>query len=230
MLSQNYPNLEYLVIDAGSTDETIDILKSYEGKIRYVVEKDDGQSDAINKGIRMSSGEIIAFLNSDDYYFPDILSLVAAEFADPHCLWLTGYYRIIDEFERTIHPGVNFYKKILSQFSTYTLLKITNYIAQPSTFWRRELIESVGFFDVNLRYTMDYDMWLRFFKYSRPRIIRRPLSNFRVHFQSKGGREYQAQFQEELNVMKRYTSNKAITTLHRFSNYWITSIYKIIKK
>ena len=84
VLSQNYPDLEYIVVDGGSTDGTVDILKRYEGRLKWTSEKDKGQADAINKGIDRSTGEIIAYLNSDDIYEPEALRKVAEYFILPN--------------------------------------------------------------------------------------------------------------------------------------------------
>ncbi len=97
VLEQGYPNLEYIVMDGGSTDGTIDILRKYEGRLTWVSDKDKGQADAINKGITRSTGDIIAYLNSDDIYETGALRKAADHFsAHPDDRWLTGQCRIID--------------------------------------------------------------------------------------------------------------------------------------
>ena len=229
IISQDYPNLEYIVMDGGSTDETIEILQSYGNKIRWFSEKDHGQADAINKGMALASGEILTYINSDDYYLPDVLNLVAREFSRTDCKWLTGDYRIVDQDNRKIQGLVVLYKKFWRNFSSASILSLLNYIVQPSTFWSRDLWSRTGQFDISLRYTLDYDLWLRAIKVDLPLVVKQPLSAFRIHKSSKGGIGYQIQFEEELLVLERYHPNSVIVRAHRFHNSLIKLIYKIIK-
>jgi len=111
VLSQNYPDLEYVVIDGGSTDNTVKILKSYGNKIKWISEKDKGQADAINKGLKIINGEIIAFINSDDYYLPDTFKKIVDFFKQNiTCNVVTGDYLIINENGKPIQSFVGFYK------------------------------------------------------------------------------------------------------------------------
>jgi glycosyltransferase involved in cell wall biosynthesis len=229
VLSQSYKKIEYWVIDGGSTDDTIDILKSYGEAINYVSEKDSGQTNAINKGILKTSGEIIGFINSDDVLLPGAIQLVVEKFSHPNILWVTGDYRIIDTNNKQIQSFVILYKRLLRRFSSLLLLSITNYIAQPSTFWHRKLSDRIGLMDETLRYTMDYDYWSRAFRISPPTIIHDILSSFRIHELSKGGREYEKQFDEELLVLKKYSSNKFVYWCHNLHNKVIKAIYRKIK-
>lgn len=229
VLSQNYPNLEYIVIDGGSTDNTIEILKKHEGGLKWISEKDKGQSDAINKGLKMATGDIIAWLNSDDYYLPGTLMKVAAMFHDENVQWVTGDYIIIDENGKTIQSFIRIYKKILAQFSCLTALSLANYINQPSTFWRRSIQEKVGYLDEDLHFCMDYDLWLRYMKESPVYRVSSPLSAFRIHKSSKGGSQYKKQFKEELNVIKKYNKNNYLYWLHEMHNNIISFIYSFIK-
>lgn len=229
VINQTYDNIEYIVIDGGSTDETIDILNSYQGKIKYISEKDHGQANAINKGLALSSGEILGFLNSDDYLFPDAIQTVVDTFSKTSRLWVSGDYWIVDSGNKRIQLGVVLYKKLLRLFSSRAMFLFVDYIIQPSTYWKRELQQKVGEFDESLSFVMDYDYWLRAFDFSPVKIIRKPLSCFRIHNQSKGGVRYVEQFAEEIQILRKYKINNFIIMLHSIHNKMITTLYKVIK-
>jgi glycosyltransferase involved in cell wall biosynthesis len=230
VLSQNYPNLEYIVMDGGSTDNTLTILESFNGKIIWSSEKDNGQADAINKGIKLSTGEIVAFINSDDYYLPGVFQDIANTFLSrPEIKWITGSYKIIDQNDNDIQTLTVLYKDILRSVPLPVTLKLTNYIVQPSTFWKREVHDSVGYFNQSLRYTFDYDFWLRMIDRYPLYKTNLPLSAFRIHPDSKGGKEYDAQFTEEFEVLKQYNHNKIIQLLHKIHNDIIVGLYRRLK-
>lgn len=231
VLNQGYPNLEYIIIDGDSTDNTKEILKKYNKKIIWMSEKDKGQSDAINKGMKMATGDILAFLNSDDLYAHGALHKVAKFFnTHPNAQWITGNYYIIDNKGKKIRMYVKWYKRFLRLFSSYTLLCFTNYIIQPSTFWRMNVQKKVGLFDEELPYEMDYDYWLRI-------GIKYPLfcseetfSFFRLHESSKSGFQYKNQFKEEIKVLKKHNIHLLIVFFHKIHNMYIVFIYNLIAK
>lgn len=229
VLSQKYPNLEYFVIDGGSTDNTVEILKSYGDKIRWISEKDDGQANAINKGIRLTDGEIIAFLNSDDTYCEGTLEKVSDFFIkNKREFWLSGDYKIIDENGSELRSFIPKYKNLWKKINPKIALYITNYVAQPSTFWKREVINKVGYFNEDLQYTMDYEFWLRLLKDYKLNFIYKKLSNFRIHNQSKGESRRIDQFNEEIVVLEQQQVGQKYIQIHRFSNALIKSIYFLI--
>ncbi len=157
ILAQEYPHLELIVMDGGSTDGSLDILRAYENRVRWFSEVDCGQSDAINRGWKLSQGEIIAWLNSDDIYYPGALQAVGEFFAaHPQVDLAYGDGDFIDR------EG-----KVLGPYPTrewgYPLLVRSgeNYLLQPAVFMRRSLLERVGYLNTNLSYVMDFDYWLR---------------------------------------------------------------------
>lgn len=230
VLGQNYPNLEYIVMDGGSTDNTLEILKKYKGKLSWKSGKDKGQSDAINKGLKMATGDIVAWLNSDDYYLLGTLKKVADYFENnKNAMWVSGDYRVIDGEGRDIHGFVIWYKRMLRRFSSFPMLSFANYIIQPSTFWRKKLTDELGGVNEEYRYCMDYDLWLRFMRKYPLHILPSPLSAFRIHGASKGGSQYKKQFEEELDVLCQNQENKTITTFHKLHNSLINIIYTFIK-
>lgn len=157
VLNQNYPNIEYIIIDGGSTDDTLMILKEYEGKITYISEADKGQADAINKGFKMAKGEIVAWLNSDDVYEPGAIRKAVELFeVNPHIGLIYGEGYIIDEIGRKIKRFGN-----TIEFNLWVLLYVWDYIMQPTTFFRKTILETVGYLDISKNWIMDWDLWIR---------------------------------------------------------------------
>lgn len=155
VLSQSYANIEYIVMDGGSTDESLEILRRYGDRLHWVSEKDNGQADAINKGFSRSTGEIRAYLNSDDTLEPDAIAKVVAFFAEhPDVDMVYGDANYIDEQDR-VTGSYN-----TAEYS-FERLMFDCCICQPATFWRSSIARLVGEFDVSLHLVMDYDYWLR---------------------------------------------------------------------
>ncbi|PRY15761.1 glycosyl transferase family 2 [Pontibacter ummariensis] len=185
VLAQNYPNLEYIIIDGGSTDETLEIIKKYEPWISYwVSEPDNGQSHAINKGLKKCTGEIFNWLNSDDFYTPGALFEVASKFKDNSSLHVvSGYERYLrnGSGEEEIFAGTLVVKDIVKTIEL-------SQIGQPSTFFKTNKFKELGPIPENLHYVMDGEMWVRYLllngqgKFSK---IEKTLVNFRLHNDSK---------------------------------------------
>ncbi len=230
VLSQDYPNIEYIIMDGGSTDGTLEILKKYDKKIIWKSAKDNGQSDAINKGLKIATGDIVAYLNSDDTYEPETFSKVANFFKkNPEKKWVYGKCQIINEEDQEIRKWITCYKNLLLKKFSYSKLLSENFISQPATFWKKELHKEIGYFNEKENFCMDYEFWLRIGQKYNAGIINDYLSNFRYYSDSKSGSVNKKQFQDELRLAKKYGKNYPFSILlHKFNYYKITGIYKIL--
>jgi glycosyltransferase involved in cell wall biosynthesis len=230
ILSQEFDGeLEYLVIDGGSTDNTLEILKGYGDRIRYVSEKDKGLADAVNKGLAKATGDIIGWLNSDDLYRPGTLAKVMGYFsANPECRWLYGKCRIIDPDDREIYKNVTRYKNLLLKKYSYSRLLTENYISQPAVFFRRSLIEEAGNLRTDLRFALDYDLWLRFGCRYPAAVIHSYLSDFRRHPQSLSETNTVRQFEEQFNVAREHGASRLQLVIHKFNVKKILLGYKAL--
>jgi glycosyltransferase involved in cell wall biosynthesis len=231
ILQQNYPNLEYIVMDGGSTDNTVEILKSYDHQIIWKSEKDRGQSEAINKGLKMATGEILAYINSDDLYIDNCLFKVNDFFLkNLNIKWAYGRCRIIDENNREIRKLITAYKNFWMNKYSYSKLLSLNFINQPSTFWRREIKEELGLFNEDEHLVMDYEYWLRIGRKYPAGFIRDYLADFRMYSHSKGFQFFKKQFHDELRVAKKYSSNQGPIFFHYLNYLSIIMGYKILQK
>jgi len=229
VFDQRYPDLEFIIIDGGSKDETLDILKQYEGRLTWISEKDKGQTDAINKGLRMSTGDIIAYLNSDDVYEPGALARVAEYFtAHPETMWLTGKCRIIDEQDREVRGMITRYKNFLLRHYSYKVLLVTNPVSQPATFWRRAVIDEFGLFDVSEHLVMDYEYWLRIGRKYPPTVLNDYLASFRVYAASKTSSLFLKTFKRELELASKYSNSRTLNFLHYLSYAGISMAYLLL--
>lgn len=212
--------LEYLIIDGGSTDNTLDILKKYNGQLHWISERDRGQSDALNKGFRRVTGDIIGWINSDDTYAPSAFQKVMDYFSrHPELLWVTGRCQTIDQNNSEIRKIVTRYKNFCLKHYSYTFLLIDDFISQPSTFFRKELLDKVGLIDETYQYSMDYEYWLRIGSRGfKPGIIHDYLANFRVHSTSKLGAFTEKAFRTSYEINKKYTKKRPVI---RILNYLV---------
>lgn len=233
VLSQGYPNLEYLIMDGGSSDNTLSILDLYSDRLKWFSEKDSGQTDAINKGLQMAGGDIVGYLNADDLLLPESLSRVARLFMEaPNIMWVTGQCRIIDEQGRETRRLITTYKNMWLRFRSLSSLLITDYISQPATFWRAGILKELGYLDESLHYAMDYEFWLRLYSKYPLFFIPEYLAAFRIHKQSKNTNagHKDVYVDEERIVIQRYTQANALKTLHNLHRWLMTTVYSMINK
>jgi glycosyltransferase involved in cell wall biosynthesis len=226
ILAQEGVEVEVIVMDGGSTDSTLDVLRGYGERIAWVSEPDSGQSDAINKGLRRARGEIVCYLNSDDVFEPGALAQVAAYFAaHDEADWLFGRCRMIDGDGAPVRSLVDRYKTFWARYarSRATLL-ILNYVPQPATFWRASAMQSVGPIDERLHYAMDYDLWLRLSDLGPPGYIDRYLASFRIHGGSKSLNGARKLLAEGCDVARVHGA-RALLPLHRAHDWATLFVY-----
>ena len=224
VLSQDYPALDYFVQDGGSTDGTLEILRSYEGRVAFVTEKDRGQADAINRGLRKARGEVLGYLNSDDVLAPGALRAVGEAFAaHPEILFVWGRATYVDAEGRRLTP-------YLVRPDALERLADACFVAQPAAFFRRKVREEVGEFDETLHHTMDYDYWLRAGSRYPAGVIPEYLANFRYHPDSKSGSVNRQQFRDELRLARAHGKGHPLALFLHAANYHkIVTAYAIPK-
>jgi glycosyltransferase involved in cell wall biosynthesis len=205
VLLQDYANLEYVVIDGHSTDGSVDIIRRYEDQLAYwISEPDQGQADALQKGFARATGEIVAYLNSDDVYLPNAIAMAVSAFqADPMLCVVSGDMRFIDATGTVLGHMRGMESDFFKSF-----LKLTNPIPQPSAFVRRDAFEAAGGIDPGFHMLMDYDLWcrigLRNMKFQR---VPADLSLFRIHLQSKTRSQIPRFAQERWRLVDKYLAD-----------------------
>jgi glycosyltransferase involved in cell wall biosynthesis len=192
---QDYPHVEHVVVDGGSTDGTVEILERAEG-VRFVSEPDRGLSHAMNKGVAMAGGSIVGWLNADDVYLPGALRAVGEAFAArPEVQWATGRCRIIDGNGREIRKGATVYKNLLLRRYSRALYLTQNFISAPATFARREAYERHPFRE-DYTMSMDYDVFLQLAQIGDPIVLDRELACFRMMEGTLSMSNFERQFAE----------------------------------
>ena len=219
--------LEHIVCDGLSTDRTLEIVKEYPAT-RVISRKDGGPFNAINYGMDLASGEVAAWLNADDVYLPGTLQKVADYFRDhENCQWLYGNCPIIDGQDREIRKLITCYKEFAGYFYSKNTLLCENYINQPATFWRTDLIRRIGGLKSRYKAAWDYELWLRMAEAAPAHHLHCDLAQFRRHEGSISENFYSKQFAEELQIAREHGN-----FLHRLIHYMLitgrTAVYKIL--
>jgi glycosyltransferase involved in cell wall biosynthesis len=184
ILDQEYPNLEYFIIDGGSSDESVSIIQKYANRLAgWVSERDLGQSDAINKGLKQATGELVTWLNADDFYLPGSLQAAAQVYRqNPQAPFYFGDgLRVNEQGEKK----QSFFPSGVLLFDREALIHGLNYILQPATFIRRAALEKTGYLDMNLHYGLDTDLWIRLSGLGEPAPVHALLAASREHESSK---------------------------------------------
>ncbi len=207
ILNQNYPNLEYIIIDGGSTDGSVELIKKYEKYLTYWInEPDNGQADAINKGFKISSGDLLAYLNSDDEFLPNALHIVAENFRRyPTVSVFYGNGYLIDENDNILREDR------FTPFIKIGLIYGGTGFCQPSLFWKRDAYIKVDGIDQDFKFCMDLDLLAKFsINKLKFRYIKEHLSIYRFHPRSKTSLIIDVWKKESLLIREKYRSKFAI--------------------
>lgn len=223
VIGQNYPNLEYVIIDGGSTDNSVEIIKKYEKHLTYwISEKDNGMYHAIQNGFEKTSGDIMAWINSDDKYHPKSLFVVAEIFSNyPKVEWLQGLPSLIDETGRVVSlPGFRKWSKYNYLLAEY------EWIQQESCFWKRSLWERSGStLDTSLKYAGDFELWLRFFNTAELYSVNTIIGAFRGRNKNQFSVEMLGDYRKEVNVLLA----KRLTNLSKEEKIQLQKLMRYIK-
>ena len=194
VLLQGYPNLEYIIIDGGSTDDSVDIIKKYIQWLAYwITEPDRGQSHAINKGLTRATGEILAYINSDDLYEPGAFKKIAKIFmGNETCLMVSGSCLVFDE-----HNDKTIFKPNWPDHPSELMGSLSSTIPQPAVFWRKDAYKRAGGFEEKLNYSFDHEFFIRIGRIGgHPELIPDVIARYRDHAKSKT-RTFRTKFYDE---------------------------------
>ncbi len=217
VLDQNYPDLEYIIIDGGSSDNSVEIIRKYEGRLKFwVSEKDKGHGDALNKGFSYSSGEIMAWVNSDDKYTPDSLSVVSEIFTKfPHIMWIVGrnsWWNSDGVTTRSARAPKNIYDFLLGRYA---------WIQQESVFWRRSLWEKAGgYINEDYKFMVDGELWTRFFLHAELYSVDSILSGYRIHSDNRAKKHYReclSEMDRAISSMKKESPEIVLSTYSKLN-------------
>lgn len=217
VLAQDYPNVEYIFVDGGSDDGTLEQIRALDRPYRLIENVRGGVSRAMNEGVRVATGDVVAHLHSDDYYLrPNVLSTVAGHLQSSGRGWLFG--RTMALIDGRLRPD----DYVAPRHSFEQLLK-GNYIPHPATFVRREWMERAGGFDTGLKYAMDYDLWLRLARLGDPVQLDEPLAAFREH---EGSLSYSpgnrlAAMAEDMRVRLSYAGRNPLERAEHYARYFV---------
>lgn len=225
--------LEYIVIDGASTDASLEIIDRYRSQIStFISEPDDGPVNAINKGLKLATGDIVGWLNADDRYHPEVLKRVAEAFkAEPNKALCFGRCNIIDEQGREIRRWITRFKEFFFHLSSRFTIQCLNYISQPTLFFQRWALQAAGLLREDLVAAWDYDFILRLWQHGGAICLvnQGPIADFRWHENSISGTRFILQFKEEVEIAQKDTGKLALQTcIHHGVRWGIVGVYALM--
>jgi len=217
VLGQDYPRVEYLVMDGGSTDETLSVLRRYHGALQFTSGPDGGQAAAINGGFRATAGEVLGWLNADDLYEPAAVSAAVAYLREhPETALVYGDARHVDTEGRDLGPCA-----YVEPANVERLIHEVDYIVQPASFFRRSAFEAVGGLDESLHWALDYDLWLKIARRFPIAYLPRPLARYRLTGENKTARGRFDRFAELDRVGRRHGAG-GLAAVFRVDLFWLS--------
>jgi glycosyltransferase involved in cell wall biosynthesis len=224
VLNQEWPSIEHIVIDGGSKDETVSVLKGYP-HLKWISEADEGQADALRKGLEIASGDVIGWINSDDYYNERVFQDVAACFSDPDVQWVIGDLALLEEASGSLIP-------LRSPTVSFESLQANpDIVRQQATFFRREFLLKTGGWNKSFFMAMDFDLWIRLAKQSKPVMLHKQLAVFRIQKDQKSSlRNLRRQSSELCFILKREGSSRANIYRLRMKKqwFWLKGMLKVL--
>jgi len=227
IVSQKYPNYEVIIQDGGSEDGSLEVIKDYANDypaVRWESGRDSGQVDAINKGLKRSTGKIVSYINADDVYLKNSFNLVRESYLkNPKSLWFVGKGIVVDKkgrenrslfYKYLVKP----YKNLLLKLNVRSFLLCVNYIMQPSVFLNRNAIEKFGPFAGTSKFVTEYKKWLDLSIREMPVLINEDISAFRMAADNITSTRTRELLAEDLGLIKEYTKNPLILGLHLLNN------------
>lgn len=223
VLGQKYPNLEYLIYDAASTDDSVAIIKKYETELSFwVSEKDNGQADAINKGFKKSTGEILMWLNSDDILMPNVLNFIAAKYLEKDDgIYFGNCIHFKEHSNGVLHASGS---QVPLSFNAIAL-ELADTIIQPSSFWSRKVWEKNGALADNFHFGFDWEWFLRAKKNNIPFYsLKKTISMYRIHENHKSGIGGRKRQEELLKIYEKYSPKYAALYQHIMNETFVFSL------